>query len=441
MKTTIHFSTRRLATTLIGAAVVLSALPAATHAADTKFTSLVATTPLARGAGYEFPNGSRHVRYLQRQLRRLGERPGPIDGLFGPLTEGSVRRFQRHAGLRIDGLVGPKTATRLGHRISKLHHRALVRERLRHGSHTRGLPANGKGVGGGSAPTTLERTGRHGATMSLLVALLVALCSAVIVAMLFMTPTRLGRRLRGPAGREEPGSGQAPAATPVIGYVSTSDQERLVHGEDYRPQIEAIVAFCRQRGLQLVRIVRDVDATAQRTADASGLQHACQALVGGDARGLVVQRLGRLTHSPARLAVLLRWLADSGRALIAIENTLDTSTPIGQVVAHSLIEVGDWDHERAVRRRAAKRRKSGRPAVRDLPELHARIAAMRQEGLSLHAIADELNSAGVPTVRGGARWRASSVQAAVGYKRPGARHEDAGLTLPTARDRDDEVER
>jgi Putative peptidoglycan binding domain/Resolvase, N terminal domain len=441
MKTTIHFTTTRLATTLIGAAVVLSALPAAAHAADTKFTSLVATTPLARGAGYEFQNGSRHVRYLQRQLRRLGERPGPIDGLFGPLTEGSVRRFQRHAGLRVDGLVGPKTATRLGHRISKLHHRALVRERLRHRSHTRPQPATGGRLGGGSTTTTPERAGRNGPTMSLLVALLVALSSAVIVAMLFMTPTRLGRRSRGPAEREEPGSGQAPAATPVIGYVSISDQERLVHGEDYRPQVEAIEAFCRQRGLRLVRIVRDVDATTEHTADASGLQHACQALVGGDVRGLVVQRLGRVTHSPARLAVLLRWLADSGRALIAIENTLDTSTPVGQVVAHSLIEVGDWDHERAVRRRAAKRRKSGRPAVRDLPELHARIAAMRQEGLSLHAIADELNSAGVPTVRGGARWRASSVQAAVGYKRPGARHDDTGLSLPTARDFDDEGER
>lgn len=442
MKTTIHFSKARLATTLIGAAVVLSALPAAAHAADNKFASLVATTPLARGAGYEFPNGSRHVRYLQRQLRRLGARPGPIDGLFGPLTEGAVRRFQRHAGLRVDGLVGPNTATRLGHRMRKLHHRALVRERLRHRSHTRPQPASGGRLGGGSTTTTPERVGRNGPTMSLLVALLVALCSAVIVAVLFMTPTRIGRRSRGPAEREQPDLGEAPPATPVIGYVSISDEERLVHGEDYRPQTEAIEAFCRRRGYRLVRIVRDVDSTGgEHTADASGLQYACQALARGDAGGLVVQRLGRLTHSPARLAVLLRWLADSGRTLIAIENTLDTSTTVGKVVAHSLIEVGDWDHERAIKSRAAKRRKGGRPAVRDLPELHARIAAMREEGLSLHAIADQLNSAGVPTLRGGSRWRASSVQAAVGYKRPGARHEDVGLTLPRVRDVDDEVER
>jgi hypothetical protein len=43
---------------------------------------------------------------------------------------------------------------------------------------------------------------------------------------------------------------------------------------------------------------------------------------------------------------------------------------------------------------------------------------MRAIGMTLQGIADELNEAGVPTVRGGATWRPSGVQAAVGYKRP-----------------------
>jgi hypothetical protein len=37
--------------------------------------------------------------------------------------------------------------------------------------------------------------------------------------------------------------------------------------------------------------------------------------------------------------------------------------------------------------------------------------------MTLQAIADRLNAEGVPTVRGGAKWRPSSVQAAAGYKR------------------------
>ena len=43
---------------------------------------------------------------------------------------------------------------------------------------------------------------------------------------------------------------------------------------------------------------------------------------------------------------------------------------------------------------------------------------MRARGMTLQAIADTLNSEGVPTLRGGSEWRPSSVQAAVGYKRP-----------------------
>jgi hypothetical protein len=47
---------------------------------------------------------------------------------------------------------------------------------------------------------------------------------------------------------------------------------------------------------------------------------------------------------------------------------------------------------------------------------------MRASGMTLQAIADTLNREGVPTLRGGSEWRPSSVQAAVGYKRP--RRED-----------------
>jgi hypothetical protein len=42
---------------------------------------------------------------------------------------------------------------------------------------------------------------------------------------------------------------------------------------------------------------------------------------------------------------------------------------------------------------------------------------MRAQGMTLQAIADRLNDEGVPTVRGGAKWRHSSVQAAAGYRR------------------------
>ncbi len=60
----------------------------------------------------------------------------------------------------------------------------------------------------------------------------------------------------------------------------------------------------------------------------------------------------------------------------------------------------------------------GGGSVKDQPALQERIAAMRQSGMTLQAIADTLNGEGIPTIRGGARWRPSSVQTAAGYKRP-----------------------
>ena len=97
------------------AATVLLSLPAPGLAAEPAPTAdeLAAAGTLARGAGYASRTGSEPVRQLQRHLRRLGDRPGPIDGLYGPLTEGAVERFQQAHGLVTDGVVGPRTKRRL----------------------------------------------------------------------------------------------------------------------------------------------------------------------------------------------------------------------------------------------------------------------------------------------------------------------------------------
>ena len=91
------------------AAIVLLSFPAAGLAAD----QLTTAGTLTRGAGYSSPGKSQPVLELQRNLQRLGTRPGPVDGLFGPLTEAAVKRFQGAHGLATDGVVGTQTKTRL----------------------------------------------------------------------------------------------------------------------------------------------------------------------------------------------------------------------------------------------------------------------------------------------------------------------------------------
>ena len=64
---------------------------------------------LRPGTGFSRAGGSRRVRELQRRLNRLGYRPGPSDGLFGPRTQAAVLAFQRKHGLARTGAVGPAT--------------------------------------------------------------------------------------------------------------------------------------------------------------------------------------------------------------------------------------------------------------------------------------------------------------------------------------------
>jgi peptidoglycan hydrolase-like protein with peptidoglycan-binding domain len=75
---------------------------------------------VARGTGFSLPGASKRVGEVQRKLNRLGFRAGNVDGLFGPLTEAAVHRFQRGNGLKVDGIVGARTLSRLRSRSERL---------------------------------------------------------------------------------------------------------------------------------------------------------------------------------------------------------------------------------------------------------------------------------------------------------------------------------
>ncbi len=144
------------------------------------------------------------------------------------------------------------------------------------------------------------------------------------------------------------------------------------------------------------------------------LGEALNEVLARDAAALAVERLAAVAGSARELVALLDWLAAAGCGLIALDVGLDTGTPAGRNTLAALREVERWEREPG-----PGRPPRGRPGLAArAPELSERIAAMRERGLSLQAIADALNDEGVPTQRGGARWRPSSVQSALGYRRP-----------------------
>jgi DNA invertase Pin-like site-specific DNA recombinase len=197
----------------------------------------------------------------------------------------------------------------------------------------------------------------------------------------------------------------------VIGYV-------LLEGTDLADATDAIGVWCEAHGWPLAKVVHDVGGA--RGSRRPGLDHALEELRAQRAAGLVVTRLRDLAESVTELGPLLRWFAESDAFVIALDYELDTSSEPGEFAAGALVAIADWERDR-VQGRTRPGLDAARRAVRDDPELSARIAAMRNDGMSLQAIADALNRGGVPTLRGGALWRPSSVQAAAGYRRPSAR--------------------
>jgi DNA invertase Pin-like site-specific DNA recombinase len=220
-----------------------------------------------------------------------------------------------------------------------------------------------------------------------------------------------------------------PRAPCALGYVRVRrdglSSELTEHGD-------AIRDWCDGSGVDLLVVVHDVEHDARDAGAQPALRGVLERISAGEAQTLVVARLGHLSSSVANLSPLLSWFGDGDKTLVAIDLRLDTATEAGRLAATALASVGGWEHDRLSARtrrglEAARARGSGtgRAAVCDMPELRDRIAAMREAGMTLQAIADVLNEDGVPTLRGGVMWRPSSVQRATGYRRP-ASHRPSG---------------
>ena len=211
--------------------------------------------------------------------------------------------------------------------------------------------------------------------------------------------------------------------TAVMGYASCSSV-RGAGSRELKLQASVIKRECERHNLRLIELVADREPDSGKGLSRPGLAYALDRIRSGDATGLIVSELSRITYSAAELGTIVEWLSSQDLRLIAAASSLDTDNEYGRLAAQLIIEVSRWERTRLSQRtrkglEAARMRgkTTGRSAVADNRDLTERINQMRAQGMTLQAIADRLNEEGVPTVRGGAKWRHSSVQAAAGYRR------------------------
>jgi len=216
----------------------------------------------------------------------------------------------------------------------------------------------------------------------------------------------------------------------MVGYVRVGPREPREGRPDPEDQRRAIEQACRERGWPLIGVEEEV--RSGRTLRREGLRRAVATCRSGAASGIVVARLDRLTYSLADLAELVSEAVRGGYGIVSLDPAVDLESDAGQAVAEVLAAAAEW-MPRGLSARArllARRtrgdggepeapRRPGRPTSTP-PELARRIRAMRASGLTLQAICDTLNGEGVPTPRGGALWRPTSLRAILRAGGPGS---------------------
>lgn len=195
--------------------------------------------------------------------------------------------------------------------------------------------------------------------------------------------------------------------TPLIGYVRVAPRERAEERPGLAEQRQALERAAGARGWDLVRVEEDV--RSGRTLRRPGLRTALAACRSGEASGVAVARLDRLTYSLHDLAELVREAVDGGYTIVALEPDVDLQSDGGRAVGLVLSEAASW-HPRPIA--TAGRKLAGRPGRPSStpPAVAARIRELRGQGMTLQAICDVLNEEQVPTPRGGAEWRPTSLR-------------------------------
>lgn len=217
----------------------------------------------------------------------------------------------------------------------------------------------------------------------------------------------------------------------AVGYVRVSTTKQADEGVSLAAQEAKVRAYCDLYGYELVDVQVDAGASAS-TLDRPGMAEALRMLDDGEADALVVVKLDRLTRSVRDLDTLLHryFRDDTGAALVSVSEQVDTTNATGRMILNVLMSVSQWEREvigertaAAMAEKAARGEYTGGAVpfgfelapdgvrLRPCPaeqEILAEIRALRDDGLSLRAVADALNARGALR-RDGKRWHKVAV--------------------------------
>jgi DNA invertase Pin-like site-specific DNA recombinase len=207
----------------------------------------------------------------------------------------------------------------------------------------------------------------------------------------------------------------------MIAYTRVSTEEQANSGLGLAAQEAAIAREAAHKGWDVTWLV-DVGSGA-RMDNRPGITEALRRLAAHEADGLVVAKLDRLSRSVNDFSGTLDNARRQGWALVSLDFGIDTTTPVGELVANNMAAVSQWERrvisQRTKEALAAKRERGERMGAPRLatPIAVARIVALSASGLGVRAIARALTAEGTPSPRGGEVWYPTTVARLIAAER------------------------
>jgi len=209
----------------------------------------------------------------------------------------------------------------------------------------------------------------------------------------------------------------------VIGYTRVSTEEQASTGVSLQAQTEKLRAYAACYDLEIVEIIEDGGQSA-KSLNRPGIQRALQMMRDGQAAGLLVAKLDRLTRSIVDLNTLIsEYFSEKSKyqsTLFSVADQVDTRSAGGRLVLNVLMSVAQWEREAigertkaALSYKKSQGVKLGRPEkqITDPAEIKTinYIRELRAQGLTFRAIAATLDAEGYKTSRGG-KWAPQTVK-------------------------------
>lgn len=215
----------------------------------------------------------------------------------------------------------------------------------------------------------------------------------------------------------------------AVGYVRVSTEAQAVDGVSLEAQRARIEAWCLANEYELGGVHVDAGISGKRADNRPGLQAALIEVGRTKGAALVVYSLSRLARSVKDTLEIAGRLDRSGADLVSLSEKIDTTSAAGRMVFRMLAVLAEFERDLCGERTKAalslKKHRGEcvgevplgwrRDGDRLVPEPDgqravAMIRGLRDRGLTLRAIAAELERGGVRRAKGGTHWDAKTVQ-------------------------------